>query len=162
MFCENCGGNLEANVKFCPRCGKAVEVQNNNLYANLYGGMQIIENLYKKEKMSLYIWIGVVCYQILAGFVLPSAWGFALWNCIACYQTYQFAQKMKQQPVGIYKHYEEALTGDVIFLVLNLLLGGVIGAVGAGYDLYVRKYAMDNKEILLSVENNLAQQGGVL
>lgn len=165
MYCENCGKELETGTKFCPVCGtfagKSPEMQFYNGQPGMYQQNyreDVLEGLYKKEKISLYIWIGIVCYQVLAGFLIPSAWGFALWNSFACYQTYKFGEQIKKYPVGIYAHYENALTADIIFLVLNLLLGGVIAAAGAGYDLYVRQYAMDHKDSLLQIEEKYRMQ----
>lgn len=163
MFCGNCGEALDDQAKFCTRCGMQIGAPNVGLgYQNQNmqmqnEGMRVIHELYRKEKIGLYIWIAVICYQLLIGFVWYSAWGFALWNTFACYQAYKFCQQIIRYPVGIYKHYEEALTTDIIFIGLNLVLGGVLGAVIGIYDLYIRQYAMANRDVLLYVENSVVQ-----
>ncbi len=161
MFCDKCGEVLDEQARFCACCGSRVDTTNvdyHNQNKRMQDeGMQVINELYRKEKVGFYIWIAVICYQVLIGFVLFSAWGFALWNSFACYQAYKFCQQLIRYPVGIYKHYEEALTMDVIFIVLNLVLGGVLGAVIGIYDLHIRRYAMTNRDVLLYIENSVVQ-----
>lgn len=164
MFCVKCGKALDEQAKFCTYCGNRIETTNVDYHDQNKrmqdAGMWVIHELYRKEKVEFYIWIAVICYQVMIGFVLYSAWGFALWNSIACYQAYKFRQQLIRYPVGVYKHYEEALAMDVIFIVLNLVLGGVIGAVIGIYDLHIRRYAMANREALLYIENSVVQQNG--
>lgn len=161
MFCVNCGEFIDGQANFCGRCGCRIDNHNHeNRNSNVNTsetGMRVIYELCHKEKIGIYIWLVIVCCQFMIGFVFPSAWGFALWNIFSCYQNYQFCKNMVQTPVGIYKHYENELTADLIFIGLNLFLGGVVGVIGGGYALYVRKYAMDHRELLLSLENNYIQ-----
>ena len=75
MFCEDCGCQLEESVRFCSNCGKKIMKIN----------LEILNSLAHKEKVSLYVWIGVVRYQFIVGYSFPLAWGFALWNTLGCW-----------------------------------------------------------------------------
>ena len=48
---------------------------------------------------------------------------------------------------GIYAYYEKQGTANIIFLVVNIILGGLIGGIASGYDIYIRNFVMKNKEI---------------
>lgn len=163
MFCKNCGNILDNNTAFCPNCGNSTTsystgASTHNNANTINYASQIINNLYQKECISFYIWIGVVCLQILIGFYLWTSFLVAIWNAIACYRIYKFKQEMLVKPVGIYKHYKDSLTNSIIFIIINVLAGGIIGVVGAIFDLFIRQYAMDNAESLIALENSFLAQ----
>ena len=59
MFCSNCGEALADQAKFCTRCGSRVDIfnancQNQNMRMQ-NEGIWVINELYKKEKIGLYI-----------------------------------------------------------------------------------------------------------
>lgn len=158
IYCQNCGRKLEDNDRFCSVCGAKVEKERNV-------NDEIIKELYKKERVSLYFWIAVASIQGGIGILFLvcgvnvtaiSLIGMGCWNGIASYGRNQFCQQILKKPVGIYKHYEEELATDIIFLILNLVLGGIVGAIAAGYDLYVRSFALEHKEELINIELNFA------
>lgn len=148
MFCGNCGSELTGNEKFCSKCGQPIR----------YLNTQVLYELSRKEKTSFYIWIVIATCQILIGFLYPASWGCAIWNFIGCYMTYRFSQKILKEPVGIYKQYSNELTTDIIFLVINLLFGGVIGVVAVIYDIHTRQYAMEHRDDLLAIEDDFVRQ----
>ena len=171
-FCVNCGTAVEdlSESSNYEKNGATEEnkeeVQSEDIAAKKYKSVQqddnlkiekpditIISELISKEEISMYIWIGVVVLQALIGLLYysPALW-VAIWNAIACFMTNSFCRKMKENPIDIYKHYENALISEIIFLLINLFAGGVIGVVGAGYDLYVRNFAVQHKTEILAVE----------
>lgn len=148
MFCGNCGSGLSGDERFCPICGKPV----------IYLNIQVLHELSHKEKVSFYIWLVIACCQILIGFLYPTSWGCAIWNFIGCYMTYRFSQKILREPVGIYKHYSDELITDIIFLVINLVFGGVIGVIAVAYDIHIRQFAMNHQNDLLSIEDDFIRK----
>ena len=60
-----------------------------------------------------------------------------------------YAWDMKRDPVGIYSHYQMRLKGRIVFLVLGCVGGSAI----AVYDIFTRKYVIENREYLIEVVN---------
>ena len=68
----------------------------------------------------------------------------------------QYSKTLLEQPNGIVAKFEP-LTGPIITLVYNLIIGGVIGVAGSiYYFLAIRNYVMENKQFFasLDVEND--------
>ena len=63
------------------------------------------------------------------------------------------AGKMEQRANNIVEAYEKNLTNIIIFLVVNIFIGGIIGVIGAIYDLVVRNYVLNNRNVLLGNVN---------
>jgi hypothetical protein len=46
------------------------------------------------------------------------------------------------------EQYDKSLTGIIISIVINLILGGIIGVAGALYDMFmIRGYVLENKAV---------------
>ena len=114
----------------------------------------ILQNISNKEKIGGIIWIVIASLQLLIG--LSFNWIIMLigvWNLIAGITRITNSEKMEQRANNIVNAYEKNFTNIIIFLVLNIFLGGIIGVVGAIYDLVVRSYVLENKDILLGTTN---------
>ena len=77
-------------------------------------------------------------------------------NIISAVQDMEYSKTLLEKPNGIVAKFE-SLTGPVITLVYNLVIGGIIGVVGSiYYFLAIRNYVMENKQIFASLdaENN--------
>ena len=77
-------------------------------------------------------------------------------NIISAVQDMEYSKTLLEKPNGIVAKFEN-LTGPVITLVYNLVIGGIIGVVGSiYYFLAIRNYVMENKQIFASLdaENN--------
>ena len=72
-----------------------------------------------------------------------------IWNLVFGIIRISNAGKMEQRANGIVEAYEKTLVSIIIFLVLNIFVGGIIGVVGAIYDLVVRSYVLNNRNVLL-------------
>ena len=113
----------------------------------------IISQIVDKEKISLIIWAVIAGCQIFIGlFIYDVAFYVGIWNVVACIMSYNFCKKIQKSSIGIYDHYNNNLIACIVFLLINLFAGGVIGVAGAGYDLYVRNFAMKNKDKLIALE----------
>ena len=71
-------------------------------------------------------------------------------------QDMQYSKALIEKPNGIVAKFEP-ITGPIIILIYNLVIGGVIGVIGSiYYFVAIRNYVMENKEFFasLDVENN--------
>ena len=110
----------------------------------------VLQNISNKEKVGGIIWIVVASLQLLIG--LAYNWItliIGIWNLIMGITTITNAGKMEQRANNIVEEYEKNLTNIIIFLVVNIFIGGLIGVIGAIYDLVVRNYVLSNRNILL-------------
>lgn len=107
---------------------------------------------------SAIIWICIAVYQLIVGFVLLLFGGIATiacgaWNIYACVNNFKHAKYVRNcsspmQGRAIVEAYDKALTSNIIFLFINLFLGGGLGVVGAIFDLILRSYVLKNKNML--------------
>ena len=110
----------------------------------------ILQNISNKEKIGGIIWVVVSVIQLLIG--LSFNWVIlilGIWNLIVGITRINDASKMEQRANNIVNVYEKSLTSLIIFIVLNILMGGIIGVIGAIYDLTVRSYVLDNRDVIL-------------
>ena len=114
----------------------------------------VLQNISNKEKVGGIIWIVVASIQLLIG--LTYNWVtllIGLWNLMMGITTITNAGKMEQRANNIVEAYEKNLTNIIIFLVVNIFIGGIIGVIGAIYDLVVRNYVLNNRNVLLGNVN---------
>ena len=110
----------------------------------------VLQNISNKEKIGGIIWVVVSVIQLLIG--LSFNWVIlilVIWNLIVGITRINDASKMEQRANNIVNVYEKSLTSLIIFIVLNILMGGIIGVIGAIYDLTVRSYVLDNRDVIL-------------
>ena len=110
----------------------------------------VLQNISNKEKTGGIIWIVVASLQLLIG--LTYNWVtllIGIWNLMMGITTITNAGKMEQRANNIVEAYEKNLTNIIIFLVVNIFIGGLIGVIGAIYDLVVRNYVLNNRNVLL-------------
>lgn len=110
----------------------------------------VLKNISDKEKVGGIIWIVVATIQLLIGLTYNWITMFVgIWNLVFGIIRITNAGKMEQRANGIVEAYEKTLASIIIFLVLNIFVGGIIGVVGAIYDLVVRSYVLNNRNVLL-------------
>ena len=64
----------------------------------------------------------------------------------------QYSKVLLKNPKGIIAKFEP-LTGPIITLIYNLIIGGVIGVVGSiYYFVAIRNYVMENKQFFASFD----------
>ena len=155
-FCGKCGAQLPDNVKFCDKCGAPTAPGAAQGYAGTntgYGAHPaqqrvMLENLSSRIQVSAIIWIIIGALQIL-GMVTVL---LGAYNIYVGIQNLNYSKKILTYPVGIVAG-QESLTMPIVMLVLNLVLGGVIGVVGSIYDILgIRGYVMQNKAAFLNLE----------
>lgn len=120
---------------------------------------RITDNISVMVTISAIIWLLIAIYQILIGLVfLIFGVGIAtiacgVWNIYACIKNFKHARYVKNcssafEGRQIVYSYQDSLGNTILFLVINLVLGGGLGVVGAIFDLILRSYVLSHKKEL--------------
>ena len=153
-FCTHCGKELLDEAVICPSCGCAVNNVGVNVGVISSGdGTALLNTLSQRVNTNGIIWLVIGILQILGGI-------FANWfllivgvlNIISSVRDMKYSKTLPENPTGIVAKFEP-ITGPVITLIYNLLIGGVIGVVGSiYYFVAIRNYVMENKQIFASFD----------
>lgn len=182
MYCMNCGAQLPESAEYCSVCGKHISKQGYNgnvTYNNMsatyknaeYSGAAqsytphtifypnpvatVKASVATRELVSGIVWCCVAGVQLLLGFVSFHLFFIGAWNLVNAILGIVKSSSLKTTSGSeIYNQYEKDLGNIIIFAVINLVAGGVIGVVGAIFDLCTRNYVMKNREVLLSEDAN--------
>ena len=147
-YCSHCGKELLDEAVICVGCGCAV----GGNPAQSTTGVAVDKNLLlntlsQRLNTNGIIWLVIGILQILGGLVFN--WFLLIvgvLNIISSTQDMKYSKAMLENPSGIVAKFEP-LTGPIITLVYNLLIGGVIGVVGSAYYFFaIRNYVMENKQ----------------
>ena len=80
-------------------------------------------------------------------------------NLISSIQDINYSKSFPANPVGIVSKVKP-LTGPIITLIYNLIIGGVIGVAGSiYYFVAVRGYVVENEQAFLEIENLQSTNG---
>lgn len=146
-YCTHCGKELLDEAVVCIGCGcqsdsldKGIfHYQNSNYTA-------LINTLSQRINTSGIIWLVIGILQILVGLYIN--WVMIIvgvLNVISSIQDMNYSKSVLKNPTGIIAKFEP-ITGPVITLIYNLIIGGVIGVVGSiYYFIAIRNYVMENK-----------------
>lgn len=117
----------------------------------------VLKNISKKEMTGAIIWIVLAVIQILLGIAFIDYYWVTLiigiWNLINGITRITRAGKVEERQNTIVEEYEKSLTGLIIFLIVNIFIGGLIGVIGVIYDMVTRNYVLNNKDIILGRAN---------
>ena len=154
-YCTHCGKELLDEAVVCVACGCAVDGQ--NIKNQTESATTLLNTLSQRLNTNGIIWLVIGVLQILGGIFIE--WFLLIvgvLNVISSIQDMQYSKTLLEKPSGIVAKFEP-LTGPIITLVYNLVIGGVIGVVGSIYYFFaIRNYVMENKQFFasLDVENN--------
>lgn len=105
---------------------------------------QVVKTLSDREKIAAIIWLVIGICQCCSG-VLIIAGG---WNIYSAITRFKQSKAVLTPWAGIVNNYDKWMTSIIIGLVINLIVGGVIGVAGSLYDMFaVRNYVLDNKVV---------------
>ena len=159
-YCGKCGSQTEEGAVFCGKCGAPVnqnapqpEPYTAPSAGNLAANRQLLIKLSERIKISAIIWIVIGIAQALTilGCAVPVAL-LGVYNIYVGIRNLKYGQTILTNPVCIVAG-QESLAMPILSLVVNLLLGGMIGCVGALYDIIcIRGLVMDNKDAFLQME----------
>lgn len=163
MFCTNCGKEIDNDAEFCIQCGARIESVTTNVYdyqseitpwqhdfdSNL--DMGVAGLVLNKMQTSYALFIAIGISQILIGFgTMCYGYGIFVLGIGICNIVLASKEKKKityfnDNPKEIYPYFERKKVELIIFLVLNMFLGAVVGSVCIVYELSVRSYVMKHK-----------------
>ena len=148
-YCTYCGRELLDEAVVCVGCGCAVNRQTNEITNNI----SLLNTLSQRLNTNGIIWLVIGILQILGGlFINWFLLIVGVLNIISSIQDMQYSKKLLENPTGIVAKFEP-LTGPIITLIYNLIIGGVIGVVGSIYDfIAIRNYVMENKRFFASLD----------
>ena len=70
------------------------------------------------------------------------------YNGYGAYCLFQRVKRVMARQRGIVAEYDRMLASTIVFIVLNILFGAIIGVAGAVFDLFNRSYALSNAQYL--------------
>ena len=151
-YCTHCGKELFDEAVICPGCGCAVSGQTNTAYGAV-DCSSLISTLAQRMNINGIIWLVIGILQVIGGLTLN--WFLLIvgvLNIISSIQDMNYSKALPDNPTGIVAKFEP-LTGPIITLVYNLVIGGVIGVVGSiYYFVAIRNYVMENKQAFESLD----------
>lgn len=153
-FCTHCGKELLDEAVICPSCGCAANNVGVNVGVVSSGdGTALINTLSQRVNTNGIIWLVIGILQILGGiFVNWFLLIVGVLNIISSVQDMKYSKTLPENPTGIVAKFEP-ITGPVITLIYNLVIGGVIGVVGSiYYFVAIRNYVMENKQVFASFD----------
>ncbi len=156
-YCSHCGNVLLDEAVLCPSCGCAVAATYKTT------NEQLLSQLANRTKINGIIWTVIGAVQILMG-TFFNWWILivGVLNIITGVKDINNSDKIPGNPCGIVQDHEP-VTGAVITLVYNLLIGGLIGVIGSiYYFVAIRGLVMENKAQFLAMEEAYNQAQGTM
>ncbi len=169
--CRFCGTMNESVAAFCEYCGKPLNESRADRNAQPFGGDQgyggrdsyqayqgstasaLLDKFASKMKISSTIWLILGIYQCVIGLPLIMFFGYGLttiglgiWNIIQSMKKKKMAEQYYRDPTGIVAAMESSQTLVIVFLILNVLFGGLLGVAGAVYDLTIISFVTGNRQ----------------
>lgn len=153
-YCTHCGKELMDEAVICVGCGCAVPgARGKSTYNPAIDNDTLLNILSQRVNTNGIIWLVIGILQILGGlFINWFLLIVGVLNIISSVQDMNYSKTVLENPTGIVAKFEP-ITGPVITLIYNLLIGGVIGVVGSiYYFVAIRNYVMENKQALASFD----------
>jgi hypothetical protein len=120
--------------------------------ATLYGGMgpvvaekdmRAVRQIVGLERVTAVVWVVIAIIQIIGVVTIP----FGIWNIMVCINRFRRAEAIEALHPDIPTAFERELGSIIIFIALNLFLGGVIGVVACIMDLAVRSQVLRMRHV---------------
>lgn len=147
-FCSYCGKEVDPLAEICLNCGMAIKKGIPSSASSSLTKEDAYKKLAEHEKNSAIIWFVIAAIQILIGcFTYYTPVLVGAWNIYAGITRMKYSKSLLEMPSGVYEYFEKQGTSNIVFLIINLFLGGIIGAIASAYDIYIRKFVMDNKDL---------------
>ena len=149
MYCTKCGQQVDANQKFCTRCGFSTDGSGATPIVVMRPAANhtwAFKKLAKMERTSATIWTIIAIYQLLIPF--PTTIFLGVWNLVQASRTRKFAKSIEaNHPARLYPVYLNQVSSLVLSLIWNLLFGGVFGFIAIIYEFHIRSFVLKNQDI---------------
>ncbi len=145
--------------------GSQSDYRNQNNYGSQGAAPDLVSRITGRLRTCATIWLVIGIIQICVGLplicvgygILPVALG--IWNIVQSNKKKNLAIYFNQNPVGIVNYFDNEGTMLIVFLIINLFAGAIIGVVASIYELIVRNDALSYRRELLDIEASF-QYGG--
>jgi uncharacterized membrane protein len=110
---------------------------------------QLAKTLSERAQISAILWliIGIIQVISLAGVICGA------WNIYCAYCRFKQSKAVLTPYPGLVQSYDKWMTNIIVSIVINVLLGGVIGVAAAIFDLLaIRGYVLENKQTFEEME----------
>ena len=110
---------------------------------------QCVKTLSEREKLSAIFWLVIGILQVVSfvGVICGA------WNIYCAYCRFKQSKAVLTPYPGLVKSYDNWMTTIIISIVINLILGGVIGVAAALFDMFgIRNYVLENKATFEELE----------
>lgn len=154
MYCSKCGKEIVPNAAFCISCGSAVKSDSyQTAKPDINTNRTLLITLSQRLNTNGIIWLIIGIIQILGGiFINWFLLIVGVLNIISSVQDMQYSKTMLENSGGIVAKFEP-ITGPIITLIYNLVIGGIIGVLGSiYYFIAIRNYVMENKQLFASLD----------
>ena len=149
-YCTHCGKELLDEAVICPGCGcptGLVGGQPQTATMPFAGDVRsLVNTLAQRVNTNAIIWLVIGALQIIGGIAIN--WFLLIvgvLNIVSSIQDMNYSKQLPANPTGIVAKFEP-LTGPIITLVYNLVIGGVIGVVGSiYYFVAIRNFVMEHR-----------------
>lgn len=153
-YCTHCGKEIIDEAVICVGCGCAVVGQQGQpAYNAAVDGTTLLNTLSQRVNTNGIIWLVIGILQILGGlFINWFLLIVGVLNIVSAVQDINYSKTLHENTTGIVAKFEP-ITGPVITLIYNLVIGGVVGVVGSiYYFVAIRNYVMENKQAFASFD----------
>ena len=153
-YCTHCGKELLDEAVICIGCGCAVGGQNaQTAKGQQADGTILMNTLSQRVNTNAIIWLVIGILQIIGGiFINWFLLIVGVLNIISSVQDMKYSKVLLEKPTGVVAKFE-SLTGPIITLIYNLVIGGIIGVIGSiYYFVAIRSYVMENKQFFASLD----------
>ena len=162
-FCTHCGNEVNENAVVCVKCGCAIprthtfsnsQATHFSQNSPISSYPDIVNTISQRIQTNGIIWIVIGAIQILLG--ISVNWVVlivGILNLVSSIQDINYSKSFPLNPVGIVNKVKP-LTGPIITLIYNLVIGGIIGVAGSiYYFIAVRGFVLENEQTFLEIEN---------
>ena len=157
MYCKSCGATLSDGSMWCPSCGQQLTLDG-QMHSDTVGIVNLPNEttnwLSRRVQANGVVWLFIAIYQIIVGILLIGVgYGVAMiacgvWNIIQSILDFRFSKQILHcdnvvRAQAIIRSIERSKGVTILFLLLNLAIGGVLGVVGCIFWLALRSKALD-------------------
>ena len=174
MYCPKCGKNLPDSIRFCTECGTPLlnpeyDTDVNLTYVtydprminvpqvNSSQAFYIYNNFLSKMENLASAWMVIAVIQLIIG-ILTIIYGIGIikiilgiWNISQSNKIRNAARYFRQTPIGIVRYVDE-LSSGILCLIINIMIGGLPGIIGAAMGIMTNSYGKDNRQAMYVVE----------
>ncbi len=132
----------------CPSCGQTLRVVNRkSSLASMPPSDVVAAKLKRCETLSGVLWLVIGALQVF--FIYTAAAG--IWNIINAILRLRSVKNIKAGNPEVVPWYDGRNTSLIVFAVVNIVLGAVVGVALVAFDYWVRDYALKNKSAFVGI-----------